>query len=178
MSWRPGSGHGVNAWVGSLRYSLAYYCKQPSLLMSRSFEQTPWFSPARIAILAALFLVALLPRLYSAQTVGWDWYGPGSFTVINFDEANTCRAWLDTAKYSPLVGAQTVAISSLLGNPPPAGTAGNYNRAKAYCLGEKHLRVARTFSAVLGALTVVALGIIALILSPTGPISPGRPPCY
>jgi hypothetical protein len=88
-----------------------------------------------LAVLAALFLVALLPRLYSANTVGSGWFGPGSFTVINFDEANTCRSWLDAADYSSLVGAQTVTIASWLGNPPPPGTIGNYGRAKAYCLG-------------------------------------------
>ena len=71
-----------------------------------------WLSTKRIAILGLLFLVALLPRLYSANTVGWHWFGPDSFTPVNFDEANTCRAWLDTDTYSPIVGAQTVTITS------------------------------------------------------------------
>ena len=29
--------------------------------------------------LSALFVLALAPRLYSAQTVGWHWDYPGSF---------------------------------------------------------------------------------------------------
>ena len=137
--------------------------------MSRHIEKPIWLNTQRTGILALLFLVALVPRLYSAQTVGWDWFGQGTFTAINFDEANTCRAWLDAANYSPLVGAQTVTISTLLGNPPPAGASGNYGQAKAYCLGSKHMRVARSFSAVLGALTVVAISMIALLLSPANP---------
>ncbi len=137
--------------------------------MPHNVEQEPWLNPKRIAILAALFLIALIPRLYSAQTVGWDWFGPGSFTAINFDEANTCRTWLGTGEYSTKIGEQTVAVASLLGDPPPASVAGDYRRAKAYCLGEKHMRVARSYSAVLGALSVVALGIIALMLSPGRP---------
>ena len=145
------------------------FAKIALTVMPRPIDQTRWFSPKRIAILVTLFLLALLPRLYSAQTVGWDWFGPGSFTVVNFDETNTCRAWLDAGYYSPLVGAQTVAISSLLGNPPPASATGDYKSAQTYCIGQKHMRVARSFSAVLGALTVVVLGIIALLLSPDRP---------
>lgn len=120
-------------------------------------------------MLVVIFLVALIPRLYSAQTVGWHWFDQGGFTPINFDEANSCRAWLDTNDYSSLLGAQTVTISSLLGNPPPPGVKGNYPRAKAYCLGANHMSVARSLSAVLGALTAVVLGMIALVLSPGRP---------
>ena len=102
--------------------------------------------------------------------MGWNWFGPGSFTIINFDEANTCRASLDAMKsYSSIVGTQTVWLTSVLGSPPPANVTGDYARAKAYCLGKEHMRVARSFSAVLGALTVVALAIIALVLSPDRP---------
>ena len=128
-----------------------------------------WLSTKRIAILGLLFLVALLPRLYSANTVGWHWFGPDSFTPVNFDEANTCRAWLDTDTYSPIVGAQTVTITSLLGDPPPAAAYGNYGLAKNYCLSAAHMRVARPFSAVMGALTVVLIGMIALVLTPDRP---------
>ena len=138
--------------------------------MPRTTSSIPLFSTKRLAVLAALFLIALLPRLYSANTVGSDWFGPGSFTVINFDEANTCRAWLDAMKsYSPMVGAQTVFITSLLGNPPPKSIIGDSRRAKAYCLGKQHMTVARIFSAVQGTLTVAALGAIALVLSPDRP---------
>ena len=128
------------------------------------------FTGRRLAILFGIFAIALLPRIYSAQTVGWDWYGQGSFTVINFDEANTCRSWLEAAKsYSPLVGAQTVTINSALGHPLPARAEGNYNIAKAYCLSAPHMTVARSFSAVLGAATAVLLSLIALTLSPQRP---------
>ena len=137
--------------------------------MSRSTPQGNWLNIRRAGILALLFLVGLLPRLYSAQTVGWDWFGQGTFTAVNFDEANSCRSWLDTADYSALVGAQTVTIASLLGNHPPGGAIGNYGQAKAYCLGSEHMRVARSFSAVMGALTIVALALIALVLSPSRP---------
>ncbi|TDG11625.1 hypothetical protein E2F43_18100 [Seongchinamella unica] len=121
-------------------------------------------------MLLGIFLVALLPRLYSAQTVGWHWYGQGSFTPINFDEANTCRMWLKAAReYSPLVGAQTVSINTILGHPPPANAEGNYNVAKAYCLSGPHMLVARSFSAFLGAATVVLTCLIAFTLSPHTP---------
>ena len=48
--------------------------------------------PGNMACLGFMFLLALLPRLYSALTLGWDWDAPGSFTLINFDEAGSCRA--------------------------------------------------------------------------------------
>lgn len=141
-----------------------------NLRSSHPPQLTELLSRRHLALLLGIFLVALLPRLYSAQTVGWHWYGEGSFTPINFDEANTCRMWLKAAReYSPLVGAQTVTINSLLGHPPPANAEGNYNVAKAYCLSAPHMTVARSFSAVLGAATAVLLCLIALTLSPQRP---------
>jgi hypothetical protein len=137
--------------------------------MRRIPQPTPWFSLKRAAILAVIFLIALLPRLYSAQTVGWNWYWPGSFTPINFDEANTCKSWLGVPGYSTQVGAQTVTIASLMGNPPPPDAIGNYAQSKAYCLTSGHLGVARIFSAVMGSLTVITLGLIALVLAPDRP---------
>jgi hypothetical protein len=126
--------------------------------------------PRLTALVLALFLLALLPRLYSALTVGSDWYGPGSYTVINFDEVNACRAWLDAEDgYSRLLGAQTVTLASLLGTPPPADAVGNYRLAKAYCLQPGHMRVARSLSAVMGAATVAILAVMGLILAPSRP---------
>ncbi len=59
------------------------------------------------------------PRLYSAQTIGWHWDSPGSFTLINFDEAGSCRAALEGFDYTPFIGQQTIAISEMMGNPVP-----------------------------------------------------------
>ncbi len=69
-------------------------------------------------ILLALFLLALAPRLYSALTVGWDWDEAGSFTLVNFDEAGSCRAVLGGFDYSTFIGLQTIGIAELLGRGP------------------------------------------------------------
>lgn len=123
----------------------------------------------RLLILVALFLLALLPRLYSAQTVGWDWDYPGSFTLVNFDEAGSCRAALGGFDYSPFVGQQTIVLADILGMGPPADIIGDRTRVKAYCHGAGHILVARSFSAVCGALTVVLTCLIALMLVPSRP---------
>jgi len=119
--------------------------------------------------LSLLFILALVPRLYSAHTVGYDWDYPGSFTLVNFDEAGSCRAALDGFEYSTFIGRQTVAIAELLGHPVPPGAVGNAKEAKAYCHSAEHIAVARSYSAITGALTVVLIGIIALMLIPTRP---------
>jgi hypothetical protein len=75
-------------------------------------------------IFTALVLLALLPRLYSAQTIGWDWDHPGSFTLINFDEGGSCRAAMNGFSYSTFVGRQTIAIASVLGRAPDPGISG------------------------------------------------------
>ncbi len=127
-------------------------------------------SQQRIALyLLALFLLALLPRLYSALTVGWGWDHPGSFSLVNFDEAGSCRAALGGFDYTPFTGAQTIAIASALGSPPPAGIHGDATAVKRYCHGPEHLMVARGYSAVTGALTVVLTVLIALWLVPAQP---------
>ncbi len=127
-------------------------------------------SGKHLGMLAAIFLIALLPRLYSAQNVGWDWFTPGGFTPINFDEANTCRRALNGLKgHSPVIGYQTIGISSMLGYPPPQEAEGDAPTAKAYCMSGPHMLVARSFSAVLGAATAVVLSLIALCLSPGRP---------
>lgn len=120
-------------------------------------------------ILLALFLLALVPRLYSAHTVGWNWDSPGSFTLINFDEGGSCRAALGGFNYSTFTGRQTIALAMLLGKGPPAHIEGDTVAIKAYCHSAQHLGVARTYSAVLGALTVVAVAILALQLTPARP---------
>jgi len=125
--------------------------------------------PLHWALLAAIFVVALLPRLYSAQTIGWGWDGPGSFTLINFDEAGSCRAALQGFDYSPFVGRQTIAIAEFLGSDVPPGTVGDYGKVRAYCHSPEHLLVARSYSAVLGAATVVIVALLGWTLVPGQP---------
>lgn len=119
--------------------------------------------------LACLFLLALLPRLYSAQTVGWDWDGPGSFTLINFDEGGSCRAELQGFPYSTFIGGHTVAITEAMGQSVPQGTRGDHRAVKQYCHSPLHILVARSYSAVTGALTVVLLAVMGLLLVPDRP---------
>lgn len=132
-------------------------------------EAAPTWRPMTLIFLCLLFLLALLPRLYSAQTLGWDWDAPGSFTLINFDEAGSCRAALGGFDYSTFVGRQTIAIAELLGEGPQAGIAGNARAVKAFCHSPEHILVARTYSAITGALTVVLVAVIALLLVPSRP---------
>ena len=119
--------------------------------------------------LLVLFLLALIPRLYGAQTVGWGWDSPSSFTLINFDEGGSCRAALDGFNYSSWVGRQTIAIAEFLGSGPPANITGNAALVKQYCHSSPHILIARSYSAVAGALTVVVLAILALQLMPQRP---------
>ncbi|MBE9538844.1 MAG: hypothetical protein IMF06_07150, partial [Proteobacteria bacterium] len=97
----------------------------------------------------------------------WDY--PGSFTLVNFDEAGSCRAALDGFEYSTFIGRQTVAIAELSGYLVPPETVGEYAPVKAYCHSRQHIAVARSYSAVTGALTVVLIGVIALMLIPARP---------
>jgi len=133
--------------------------------------------PARLALsgrrcllyLVLLFLLALLPRLYSALQQGRNWDYPGSFTLVNFDEGGSCRAALDGFGYSAFIGRQTIALADLLGVGPPAGIAGDDRAVKAYCHSTAHIVVARGYSAVAGALTAVAIAVIGLLLVPAQP---------
>ncbi len=125
--------------------------------------------PVTLLCLVTLFLLALLPRLYSAQTLGWGWDYPGSFTLVNFDEAGSCRAALGGFDYSTFIGRQTIAIADVLGQGPDSGIVGNPRAVKAYCHNASHILIARTYSAVTGALTVVLVAVIALLLVPLQP---------
>lgn len=125
--------------------------------------------PGRALCLLALFLLALLPRWYSAQTLGWGWDSPTSFSLVNFDEGGSCRAALGGFDYSTFTGRQTIAIAKLLGRGPPQGIYGNDSAVKSYCHSASHILVARSYSAVLGAMTVVLLAGIALVLLPATP---------
>jgi hypothetical protein len=141
---------------------------RPTELSERAAPASPWQRRNALWLLL-VFLLALAPRLYSALTVGWHWDGPGSFTLVNFDEGGSCRAALDGFSYSPFVGHQTLAIARALGQGPPADIAGRHNTVKAYCHGPEHIRVARVYSALTGALTAVLLGVIGLQLLPAQP---------
>ena len=132
-------------------------------------EALPPTRSRTLIFLGLLFLLALVPRLYSAQTLGWGWDAPGSFTLINFDEAGSCRAALGGFPYSTFVGRQTIAIAELLGKGPQPGIVGNAPAAKAFCHSPEHIMIARTYSAIAGALTIVLVAIIALLLVPTRP---------
>ena len=120
-------------------------------------------------LLLAVFLLALLPRLHGAVTVGWGWDGPGSFNLVNFDEGGACRAALGGFDYPAFVGWQTLGLASLVGITPAPGTAGDAARAKVFCHSAAHLRVARSWSALLGALTVPVLVLIGWQLRPETP---------
>ncbi len=123
----------------------------------------------RALYLGLLFLLALMPRLYGAQHLGWNWDYPGSFTLVNFDEGGSCRAALDGFGYSTFIGRQTIALAALLGAGPPVGIAGDARAVKAYCHSPGHVLVARSYSAVAGALTAVAIAVIGLLLVPHRP---------
>ena len=121
-------------------------------------------------LLACIFLVALSSRLYSAQTVGWNWDQPGSFTLVNFDEAASCRHYIGGNGIERHVGWATVNAATLLGHGPseqlyerPSGwdlkkderTQAQQRkirkrnaRIKAYCHTAEHLGAARAYSAV------------------------------
>lgn len=123
----------------------------------------------KLLCLAGLFLLAFIPRYYSVQSLGWDWDGPGSFTLINFDEGGSCRAALGGFDYSTFIGNQTIALASAVDLAPPPGIEGDAGRVKAYCHSAGHIQVARLHSALLGSLTVVLLAWLALMLVPDKP---------
>ncbi|MEM6773409.1 MAG: phospholipid carrier-dependent glycosyltransferase [Pseudomonadota bacterium] len=118
------------------------------------------------ACLALLVFVALALRAVPALDYGRDWWAPGSFTLVNFDEGGSCRARLGGFNYSVVVGHQTVALTSLLGDAPRAEDFGDRRAAKAYCHSLAHITVARLYSAVVGALTVLLLYSLARQLFP------------
>ena len=56
-----------------------------------------------------------------------------------------------------------------MGLPPPAGVESDSGAVKAYCHSPGHILVARSYSAILGALTVVAVTLLCLQLVPGQP---------
>ncbi len=141
----------------------AHIPRQPRLAPS------PLSGRRRLLYLGLLFLLALLPRLYSVQALGWNWDHPGSFTLINFDEGGSCRAAMGGFGYSTFIGRQTIVLADLLGVGPPVGIEGDTRAVKAYCHSPGHILVARGYSAVTGALIAVVVAVIALLLVPAQP---------
>jgi hypothetical protein len=119
-------------------------------------------------ILFAFFALSLVPRLYGGLTFGADLDGPGTFTTINYDEAGGCRAVLGRFVYPSFIGHQTLAIAKLLGQSPPAPPINN-RQARGYCYSRPLTVIHRSYSAVTGALTVVLVGLLALMMWPARP---------
>ncbi|MFT7287809.1 MAG: hypothetical protein ACI87W_001924 [Halieaceae bacterium] len=119
--------------------------------------------------LLLVLVLAIVLRGESALQLGKDWYAPGSFTLVNFDEAGSCRAALGAFDYSSFVGLQTLSIAAAQGLAVPADAHGNYRKSKALCHGEIHLRTARLYSALLGGLTAGVLVLLGWQLFPAQP---------
>jgi hypothetical protein len=128
-------------------------------------------------------MLALALRLFGAFTFGAGYDGPGTFKVINHDENGSCKARLGQFPYSPFIGYQTVFLAQLAGQPPPDIPKNSQLRndtllepgspeiahiaaARKYCYSRDLIIIARLYSAVTGALTVVLLGILALLMWP------------
>ena len=113
-----------------------------------------------------ILIVAAIVRIVAALDYGRDWYEPGGFTLVNFDEGGSCRAALQGFDYTPFVGYQTLWLAALSGVEVPEGIRGEPRAVKAFCHGEGHLTTARLYSAVTGTLTCVALFVLSLLLFP------------
>ena len=140
-----------------------------NIVITQGDRPAPLLSGRRLLCLCLLFFLALAPRLYSVQSLGWHWDYPGSFTLVNFDEGGSCRAALEGFSYSTFIGRQTIGLASLVGAAPPRGIAGDARAVKAYCHSARHIRIARNYSAITGALTVPVIALIGLLLVPTRP---------
>ena len=143
-------------------------------------------------LLAVITLCALLPRIYGSQTMGWDWDQPGSFTLVNFDEASSCRIVIGHPKgFERHVGWLTLAIANFLDSGPPTelynypegyfleaeertfqqgrAALSHQSKIKAYCHSPSYLKIARAYSAVLGGLTAFLCAVLAFLLIPESP---------
>jgi hypothetical protein len=143
-------------------------------------------------LLALITVFALAPRIYGSQTMGWDWDQPGSFTLVNFDEASSCRIVIGhPSAYERHVGWLTLAIADFLDVGPPRelyrypdgyfleadektfqqGQAALLHQAKikAYCHSSSYLLIARAYSAVFGGLTALLCGVLGFLLIPESP---------
>lgn len=115
-----------------------------------------------------IFVIAVVLRVGAALDYGHGWESRDSFILVNFDEAGSCRAALGGFDYTPFVGVQTITIASALGEPPGA-IHGDARAVKRFCHSWTHLRVARVYSAIAGALTVVLVAGLSMMLFPAQP---------
>lgn len=130
------------------------------------------FKPHWYAVLALVFAVSLAIRVNGVFTFGFGFDGPESFRVINFDEAGGCRALLGGRNYNTFVGYQILAIQKLMGEGPESEhevTQRNPNAWRAFCHSKASIILHRIYSAVTGSLTVVLLGVLALLMWPARP---------
>jgi len=135
----------------------------PSNSISKSRFEPRWF-----AFLALIFAAALAIRLYGAFQFNFGYDGPDSFQLVNFDEAGGCRALLGGRKYNKFVGYQILFIQKLMGEGPKPEHMGD-PQWRQFCHSRASIIVHRVYSAVTGALTVVLLGVLALLMWPDRP---------
>ena len=133
------------------------------------------FKPQWYAMLALVFAICLAVRINGVFTFGFGYDGPDSFRVANFDEAGGCRCLLGGRNYNTFVGYQIMAIQKLMGEGPQAehyvderdrSTANNWRK---FCHSKESIVVHRVYSAVTGSLSVVLLGVLALMMWPGRP---------
>jgi hypothetical protein len=149
---------------------------------------------AHLAPLAIVFVLSAAVRVPGVYTLGMGLDGPGTWQIINYDEANSCEGALGTVPYPSLVGRHVIALGRAFGTPPPAElpspeevrairiaheTTGTtearalfgiqFTRASKYCEGRAMILLQRYYSVVTGALSVVLLGVLALMMFPQEP---------
>ncbi len=134
---------------------------------NESQQRAPGFSKQWLLVLLGFFCLALIPRVHGSIYFGKDLDGPGTFRVINFDENGSCRSVISDFSYPEFIGYQVIALAETVGYPAPE--PGDDRVGRQYCHSRPLILVHRIYSAVLGSLTVVLLGLIALLLVPAQP---------
>ncbi|MEP0203958.1 MAG: hypothetical protein ABJ084_13235 [Halioglobus sp.] len=175
--------------LSNLSADLVPSSKEGGAQLARVFS---YVKPRHWLLLLAITTFSLVPRIYGSQMLGWNWDGAGSFSLVNFDEASSCRTVLaQSPVYEKHVGAVTLAIAGTLGKSPQADIfdypEGYFLKAeeksylqeraarahgakiKAYCHSSGYLTVARGYSAILGGLTALIVGVLGFLLVPQSP---------
>lgn len=130
------------------------------------------FKPQWYVVLGLVFAVSLAIRVHGVFTMGFGYLEPETFRVVNFDEAGGCRALLGGRKYNKFVGYQILAIQHLMGESPEPKNYATKNNPQAwreFCHSKSSIILHRVYSAVTGSLTVVLLGVLALLMWPERP---------
>ena len=139
---------------------------------AKTVEREP-FKPQWYVWLGLIFAICLAIRVHGVFTMGFGYDGPDSFRVVNYDEAGGCRALLGGRKYNTFVAYQIQFIQKLMGEAPQPNhyvtSRKTTNNWRAYCHSRASIVVHRVYSAVTGSLTVVLLGVLALLLWPQRP---------